>query len=185
MRPSDSPKEEEAQMRDRELEERLRAALNEAQVTRRVLLRRGFVAGASLTALPALLAACGGGEEAGTGTGGGVGEPPASGKDVSLDEIIKNAKAEGKLNTIALPPDWANYGEIMSTFQSKYGLKITNANPNGSSAEENQAVKSLKGQDRAPDVLDVGPSFAAEGKDATEKAAPTLSTLVFGLPACL
>jgi putative spermidine/putrescine transport system substrate-binding protein len=152
-------------MRDRELEERLRAALDEAQVTRRALLRRGFVAGASLTALPALLAACGGGEEAGTGTGGGGGEPPASGKDVSLDEITKNAKAEGKLNTIALPPDWANYGEIMSTFQSKYGLKITNANPNGSSAEENQAVKSLKGQDRAPDVLDVGPSFAAEGKD--------------------
>jgi putative spermidine/putrescine transport system substrate-binding protein len=152
-------------MRDRELEERLQAALDEAQVTRRALLRRGFVAGASLTALPALLAACGGGEEGATGTGGGGGEPPASGKDVSLDEIIKNAKAEGKLNTIALPPDWANYGEIMSTFQSKYGLKITNANPNGSSAEENQAVKSLKGQDRAPDVLDVGPSFAAEGKD--------------------
>jgi putative spermidine/putrescine transport system substrate-binding protein len=152
-------------MRDRELEERLQAALDEAQVTRRALLRRGFVAGASLTALPALLAACGGGEEGATGTGGGGGEPPASGKDVSLDEIIKNAKAEGKLNTIALPPDWANYGEIMSTFQSKYGIKITNANPNGSSAEENQAVKSLKGQDRAPDVLDVGPSFAAEGKD--------------------
>ena len=152
-------------MRDRELEERLQAALDEVQVTRRALLRRGFVAGASLTALPALLAACGGGEEGGTGTGGGGGEPPASGKDVSLDEIIKNAKAEGKLNTIALPPDWANYGEIMSTFQSKYGIKITNANPNGSSAEENQAVKSLKGQDRAPDVLDVGPSFAAEGKD--------------------
>jgi putative spermidine/putrescine transport system substrate-binding protein len=153
-------------MRDRELEERLQAALDEARMTRRALLRRGFVAGAGLTALPALLAACGGGDEAGgTGTAGGGGEPPASGKDVSLDEIIKNAKAEGKLNTIALPPDWANYGEIMSTFQSKYGIKITNANPNGSSAEENQAVKSLKGQDRAPDVLDVGPSFAAEGKD--------------------
>jgi putative spermidine/putrescine transport system substrate-binding protein len=152
-------------MRDRELEERLQAALDEAQMTRRALLRRGFVAGAGVTALPALLAACGGGDEAGgTGTAGGGGEPPASGKDVSLDEIIKNAKAEGKLNTIALPPDWANYGEIMSTFQSKYGIKITNANPNGSSAEENQAVKSLKGQDRAPDVLDVGPSFAAEGK---------------------
>jgi putative spermidine/putrescine transport system substrate-binding protein len=153
-------------MRDRELEERLKEALHEAQMTRRTLLRRGFVAGAGLTALPALVAACGGGNEAGgTGTGGGGGEPPASGKDVSLDEIVKNAKAEGKLNTIALPPDWANYGEIMSTFQTKYGLKISNANPNGSSAEENQAVKSLKGQSRAPDVLDVGPSFAAEGKD--------------------
>jgi putative spermidine/putrescine transport system substrate-binding protein len=152
-------------MRDRELEERLQAALEEAQMTRRALLRRGFVAGAGLTALPALVAACGGGGEAGTGTGGGAGTPPASGKDVALDVIVENAKAEGKLNTIALPPDWANYGEIMSAFSSKYGIKINNANPNGSSAEENQAVKSLKGQTRAPDVLDVGPSFAAEGKD--------------------
>jgi putative spermidine/putrescine transport system substrate-binding protein len=152
-------------MRDRELEERLQAALEEAQMTRRALLRRGFVAGAGLTALPALVAACGGGGEAGTGTGGGAGTPPASGKDVALDVIVENAKAEGKLNTIALPPDWANYGEIMSAFSSKYGIKINNANPNGSSAEENQAVKSLKGQKRAPDVLDVGPSFAAEGKD--------------------
>jgi putative spermidine/putrescine transport system substrate-binding protein len=152
-------------MRDRELEERLQAALEEAQMTRRALLRRGFVAGAGLTALPALVAACGGGGEAGTGTGGGAGTPPASGKDVALDVIVENAKAEGKLNTIALPPDWANYGEIMSAFSSKYGIKINNANPNGSSAEENQAVKSLKGQKRAPDVLDVGPSFAAEVKD--------------------
>jgi putative spermidine/putrescine transport system substrate-binding protein len=152
-------------MQDRDLEERLQAALEGAQMTRRALLRRGFAAGAGLTALPALVAACGGGGEASTGTGGGAGTPPASGKDVALDVIVENAKAEGKLNTIALPPDWANYGEIMSAFSSKYGIKINNANPNGSSAEENQAVKSLKGQKRAPDVLDVGPSFAAEGKD--------------------
>jgi putative spermidine/putrescine transport system substrate-binding protein len=154
-------------MRDRELEERLQAALDEAQVTRRVLLRRGLVAGAGLTALPALLAACGGGEEAGTGTGtaGGLTEPPANGADINIDDLIAAAKNEGAINTIALPPDWANYGEIMETFQSKYGLKLTNASPNASSAEENQAVQSLKGQSRAPDVLDVGPSFAVEGKE--------------------
>jgi putative spermidine/putrescine transport system substrate-binding protein len=154
-------------MRDRELEERLQAALDEAQMTRRALLRRGFVAGAGVTALPALLAACGGGEEAGTGTGtaGGLTEPPANGADVNIDDLIAAAKNEGAINTIALPPDWANYGEIMETFQSKYGLKLTNASPNASSAEENQAVQSLKGQSRAPDVLDVGPSFAVEGKE--------------------
>jgi len=77
--------------------------------------------------------------------------------------LISAAKQEGKLNTIALPPDWANYGELMSTFQRKYGLKITNANPNGSSAQELQAVVSLKGQSRAPDVVDVGPAFAIQG----------------------
>jgi putative spermidine/putrescine transport system substrate-binding protein len=154
-------------MRDRELEERLQAALGEAQITRRALLRRGFIAGAGITALPALLAACGGGEEAGTGTGtaGGLTEPPANGADINIDDLIAAAKNEGAINTIALPPDWANYGEIMETFQSKYGLKLTNASPNASSAEENQAVQSLKGQSRAPDVLDVGPSFAVEGKE--------------------
>ena len=76
---------------------------------------------------------------------------------------IANAKKEGHLNTIALPPDWANYGEMMSTFQKKYGIKITNANPDGSSAEENQAVTSLKGDSRAPDVVDDGPAFAIAG----------------------
>ena len=52
---------------------------------------------------------------------------------------------------------------MMSTFQSKYGIKITNANPDGSSAEENQAVISLKGDSRAPDVVDDGPAFAISG----------------------
>jgi putative spermidine/putrescine transport system substrate-binding protein len=154
-------------MRDRELEARLQEALAEAQMTRRALLRRGLVAGAGLSALPALVAACGGGEEsAGTngGTAGGLSEPPSDGSTINIDDLIAAAKDEGTLNTIALPPDWANYGEIMKTFTDKYGIKISNANPNGSSAEENQAVKSLKGQSRAPDVLDVGPSFAAEGK---------------------
>jgi putative spermidine/putrescine transport system substrate-binding protein len=161
-------------MRDRELEERLQEALQETQVTRRALLRRGLVAGAGLTALPALVAACGGGDEASTGTGtggGGLTEVPSNGADVSMDDLIAAAKQEGTLNTIALPPDWANYGEIMKTFTSKYGVQIKNANPNGSSAEENQAVKSLKGQDRAPDVLDVSPPAAAEGTNGSLYAA--------------
>jgi putative spermidine/putrescine transport system substrate-binding protein len=151
-------------MEDRELEERLQEALEDAQMTRRSLLRRGFAVGAGLAAFPAIAAACGGGGGGGTTGAGGLSAPPANGKDVKLADLVAAAKKEGKLNTIALPPDWANYGEIMSTFQTKYSIKINNANPNGSSAEENQAVKSLKGQSRAPDVLDVGPSFAAEGK---------------------
>ncbi len=84
---------------------------------------------------------------------------PAAG----MAALIKAAKKEGHLNTIALPPDWANYGEIMSTFQKKYGIKISNSNPDGSSAEENQAVASLKGDPRAPDCVDDGPAFAISG----------------------
>jgi putative spermidine/putrescine transport system substrate-binding protein len=80
-----------------------------------------------------------------------------------MEALVAAAKEEGTLNVIALPPDWANYGEIMSTFQKKYGIKITNDNPNGSSAQENEAVRSLKGDKRAPDVLDVSPGFAISG----------------------
>jgi putative spermidine/putrescine transport system substrate-binding protein len=89
--------------------------------------------------------------------------PPLKGNSVSMKELIAQAKKEGHLNTIALPPDWANYGEIMSTFQKKYGIGITNNNPDGSSAEENQAVQSLQGDPRAPDVVDDGPAFAISG----------------------
>jgi putative spermidine/putrescine transport system substrate-binding protein len=89
--------------------------------------------------------------------------PPTTMTKAGLDALVKAAKKEGHLNTIALPPDWANYGEMMSTFQKKYGIKITNSNPDGSSAEENQAVQSLKGDSRAPDAVDDGPAFAISG----------------------
>src|SRR4029453_2211228 len=89
--------------------------------------------------------------------------PPLRGKSITLRELIAEAKREGHLNTIALPPDWANYGEIMSTFQKKDGIKITNKNPNGSPAQENEEVRSLEGDSRAPDVVDDGPAFAISG----------------------
>ena len=59
---------------------------------------------------------------------------PPKGTPGGMSALIKAAKKEGHLNTIALPPDWANYGEMMSTFTKKYGIGITNDNPNGSSA---------------------------------------------------
>jgi putative spermidine/putrescine transport system substrate-binding protein len=80
-----------------------------------------------------------------------------------LAALVKAAKKEGHLNTIALPPDWANYKEALAAFPKKYGIGITNDNPDGSSAQENQAIVSLKGDNRAPDVVDVGESFAISG----------------------
>ncbi len=136
-------------------------------LSRRELLRRGGV-GAGSVAFAALLAACSkdkttSGSSGATG-GSGLTSPPASGAGVNMDDLVAAANDEGALNTIALPPDWANYGEIMSTFQSKYpDITLTNANPNGSSSDELTSVKTLSGQDRAPDVLDVGPPFALQG----------------------
>jgi len=84
-----------------------------------------------------------------------------SAKDLGgLDALVAAAKKEGQLNVIALPPDWANYGEIIKAFGAKYGIKVNSAQPDGTSQDEVNAVKSLKGTDRAPDVLDIGMAVA-------------------------
>jgi putative spermidine/putrescine transport system substrate-binding protein len=80
-----------------------------------------------------------------------------------MNALVSAAEKEGQLNVITLPSDWANYGTIMSDFSAKYHIHITDANPEGSSGQEITAVEQLKGQSRAPDVVDVGPSFAVEG----------------------
>ena len=77
--------------------------------------------------------------------------------------LIKAAKKEGTLNVIALPTNWANYGKEMSTFQHMYGIKIVSYNPSGTSAQEIEAIKTLKGRSSAPDVVDVGGPFASAG----------------------
>lgn len=101
-------------------------------------------------------------------SGGDSGSKPAakasSAADFGgMDALVAAAKKEGKLNVITLPRDWANYGELMDNFKAKYGIQITDDNPDGSSADEINAIKSLKGQDRAPDVVDVGMAFAYSG----------------------
>jgi len=77
-----------------------------------------------------------------------------------MDALVAAAKAEGKLNVIALPRDWANYGKELDTFAAKYGIKITSDNPDGSSQDEVNAVQQLGTTSRAPDVLDVGIAVA-------------------------
>ena len=93
-----------------------------------------------------------------------------------MNALIAAAKAEGKLNVITLPSNWANYGNIMKDFTAKYGIKITDANPEGSSQNELTAIKQLKGQSTAPDVVDVGGSFAVTGQTDGDWAPYKVST---------
>lgn len=81
----------------------------------------------------------------------------------SMEALAAAAQKEGELNVIALPPDWANYGEIIKAFEAKYKIKVNSENPDASSADEIAAVKSRQGQKRAPDVLDLGIAFARSG----------------------
>ena len=83
-----------------------------------------------------------------------------------MDALVKAAKEEGSSTSSRCPPSWANYEEMLETFGDKYDIKINSANPDGSSQDELNAVTSQKGQDRAPDVLDVGTSFAKQAAGA-------------------
>jgi putative spermidine/putrescine transport system substrate-binding protein len=78
-----------------------------------------------------------------------------------MDALVAAAKKEGTLNVIALPPDWANYGAIITAFGTKYGIKVNSAQPDASSADEISAAQRLKGQGSAPDVFDLGAAVAS------------------------
>jgi len=109
-----------------------------------------------------------------TATGGsGTGDPKTA---TSLADfggmagLEAAAKAEGTLNVIALPRNWANYGEVIDAFKAKYPeITVTEQAPNSSSAEEITAADTNKGTDAAPDVFDLGTSVTLEN---TAKFAP-------------
>jgi ABC-type Fe3+ transport system substrate-binding protein len=113
------------------------------------------------------LTACGS-DDGGSSGGGGSDTEAATATSVEdfgdMDALVEAAQAEGTLNVIALPPDWANYGEMLETFSEKYDIEINSATPDGSSQDELNAVESQRGQDRAPDVLDLGTNFARQAK---------------------
>ena len=77
-----------------------------------------------------------------------------------MDGLVEAAKKEGELNVIALPPDWANYGEIIKAFSDKYGIKVNSAQPDAASQDEINAANQQKGKSTAPDVFDLGQSVA-------------------------
>ena len=82
----------------------------------------------------------------------------------SLTALVKAAKKEARLNVIALPDNWANYGTIIKDFKKKYGINVSDQNPEGSSAEEITAMTDDKGRTDDPDVIDVGTNFAVSAR---------------------
>jgi putative spermidine/putrescine transport system substrate-binding protein len=122
-------------------------------------LRVPIVAALSVLAL----AACAPPSSNGGGSGGSGSDAAkaTSAKDLGgLSGLEKAAKKEGQLNVIALPPDWANYANVIKGFSTKYGIKVNSAQPDAASQDEINAAKSLKGTKRAPDVFDLGQSVA-------------------------
>ncbi|MER7979799.1 extracellular solute-binding protein [Streptomyces sp. NPDC095817] len=126
------------------------------------LPRTALLTGGLAVAAALALSACGAApdDKATTADGKSAATATSAADLGGLDALVKAAKKEGTLHAIALPRDWANYGALIDGFTKKYGIKIDVESPDGSSQDEITAVTSRKGQDRAPDVLDLGSSFA-------------------------
>ncbi|GJF30808.1 ABC transporter substrate-binding protein [Kitasatospora sp. NE20-6] len=129
---------------------------------------RAAALAAVLTAAALSLSACGSAGST-TAASGDAKSGAKSAKDATsaadlggMDALVAAAKKEGKLHVITLPHDWANYGKILEGFKAKYGIEIEEENPDGSSQDEINAITSRKGQDRAPDVVDLGSAFALQ-----------------------
>ncbi len=85
----------------------------------------------------------------------------------SMDDLVKAAKAEGQLTTIALPHDWCGYGAVIDAFKAKYpGITVNELNPDAGSGDEVEAIKANKDNKgpQAPDVIDVGLAFGPSAK---------------------
>ena len=115
---------------------------------------------AGVAAAALLAAGCSSSSSSGSSGGVNWNNETTAAAGGGLNALIAAAKSEGTLNVIALPPTWANYGSIISTFEKKYGIKINSALPDGTSQQEVDAIKSENGTAKAPDVVDVGLAVA-------------------------
>lgn len=81
----------------------------------------------------------------------------------SLPELAELARKEGKVVSLGMPDDWANWGDTWSAMKSKYGISHTDTDM--SSAEEISKFEAEKSSSTA-DIGDVGIVF---GPIAVEK----------------
>ncbi|WDG17522.1 ABC transporter substrate-binding protein [Microbacterium sp. Clip185] len=131
--------------------------------------RRGrAAAGIALTAIAAVaLAGCAGTAEASSDDSSKAQTATSVADFGTFADLEAAAKAEGKLNVIALPRDWANYGAIIDLFTQRYPeISVEEQSPDISSAEEIQAAKTNEGLDTAPDVFDLGLTVALQNTDS-------------------
>ena len=90
----------------------------------------------------------------------------------ALDTLIAAAKKEGTVNSVGMPPDWANWKQSWAAMESKYG--ITHQDTDMSSAQEIAKFDAEKSNASA-DIGDVGHSFGpiAVAKGVTQPYKPS------------
>lgn len=104
----------------------------------------------------------------GCGSNGKKSEEVVNLNALTLGEIIEKAKGDGKIESVAMPDTWANWGETWEDITNLYGIQHTDTDM--SSAEEISLFKA-EGNDATKDIGDVGQAFGpvAEEEGVTLK----------------
>ncbi len=122
--------------------------------TRRAFLKRAGALGLSGAAFSAFLEACGNSSS----TSGSTSSVNMAGP-IAMQTLITNAKKEGQLQAIGIPPEWADYRDILAGYTSSYGIPISyQAEAEYSSAQELEVFKNSIHHPHG-DIGDVGFSF--------------------------
>src|SRR5712691_183409 len=133
--------------------------------TRGGRMRRHLFAVTGVAALALVATGCSSGSSGSSGASDAkwatAGSVAAGG---GMKALIAAAKKEGTLNVIALPANWANYGNVIKQFTAQYGIKVNSIQPDDSSAQEITWIQQKKGTSLDADVLDVGTAVAVQYK---------------------
>jgi putative spermidine/putrescine transport system substrate-binding protein len=140
-----------------EINSSLTALLSTSPSHRRRFLKQVAALGVATTALPAFLAACG--QATTTTTGAGSASNLAG--PIDMQTLITNAKKEGDLQAIGIPPEWADYADILAGYASKYVTVDYKAEAEYSSAQELEVFKQSKLHPHG-DIGDVGFKFGPQ-----------------------
>ncbi len=135
-----------------------------ARRSRRRFLEQASMLGVSSLALASFLEACGGSTTS-TTTGSSVNMAGP----IDMQTLITNAKKEGKLEAIGIPPEWADYKDILAGYSSQYVNVEYQAEAEFSSAQELEVFTKSKSHAHG-DIGDVGFKF---GPTAMQKGLVT------------
>ncbi|HTD20549.1 MAG TPA: extracellular solute-binding protein [Ktedonobacteraceae bacterium] len=120
---------------------------------RRDFIKRAGALGLSASALAAFLEACGS-----TNTVTGTTPTVNMAGPIDTQTLITHAKQEGKLEAIGIPPEWADYKDILAGYTSKYVPIDYKAEAEFSSAQELEVFKNSIHHPHG-DIGDVGFKF--------------------------
>lgn len=96
------------------------------------------------------------------------------------EELVAAAKAEGSLNLLGAPDDWAGYGAIIAAFEDEYGIAVDSLLPQLDSYGQLTILRTWRGDPRFPDVIDVSPQAMddAVGEGLIERFQPPAASAI-------